>query len=70
MTIAVVGRNAKRLYMMKEFFKVTDLQTVLGYATNFPRVDTEDVLLHNATDRILAKDIVADTTKGQPSAVG
>jgi molybdopterin molybdotransferase len=60
MAITVVGPNAERLYMMKEFFKVTDLPTVLGYAPDFPRVDTEDLLLHNATDRILAKDIVAD----------
>jgi molybdopterin molybdotransferase len=46
--------------MMKEFFKVTDLHTVLGYASGFPLVGSEDVLLHNATQRILAQDIVAD----------
>ena len=45
---------------MKEFFKVTDLQKVLGYASDFPLVDAEDVMLHNATHRILAKDMVAD----------
>ena len=45
---------------MKEFFKVTDLQTVLEYRTKFPQVRTEKILLVETVGRILAEDIVAD----------
>lgn len=45
---------------MKEFFKVTDLETVLDYRTEFPRVGLEQVPLPEAVTRILAEDIVAD----------
>lgn len=45
---------------MKEFFQVTDLHKVLEYASDFPEVGTEDVPLHKATGRILAKDIFSD----------
>ena len=45
---------------MKEFFKVTDLQKVLEYASDFPRVETESVPLLEATGRILAADIFSD----------
>ncbi len=45
---------------MKEFFKVTDLQTVLEYRTKFPQVKTEETPLVESVGRILAKDIVAD----------
>jgi len=45
---------------MKEFFKVTDLQTVLEYRTKFPQVKTEEIPLLETVGRILAKDIVAD----------
>ena len=45
---------------MKEFFKVTDLQKVLEYASDFLQVETEYVPLHEAAGRILAADIVSD----------
>jgi molybdopterin molybdotransferase len=45
---------------MKEFFKVTDLKKVLEYASDFPRVETEEVSLSEATGRVLAQDIHAD----------
>ena len=45
---------------MKEFFKVTDLQTVLDYRTKFPQVKTEEIPLVETVGRILAEDIVAD----------
>jgi len=45
---------------MKEFFKVTDLQTVLEYRTTFPQVKTEEIALVETVGRILAEDIVAD----------
>lgn len=45
---------------MKKFFKVTDLETVLDYRTDFPRVGLEQVSLPEAVTRILAEDIVAD----------
>ena len=46
---------------MKEFFKVTDLKKVLEYASDFPRVETEEVPLSEAVGRVLAQDIDADT---------
>jgi len=45
---------------MKEFFKVTDLQTVLEYRTKFPEVKTEEIPLVETVGRILAKNMVAD----------
>jgi len=45
---------------MKEFFKVTDLQTVLEYRTKFPQVKTEEIPLVETVGRILAQDMVAD----------
>ena len=45
---------------MKEFFKVTDLETVLAYRTKFPQVKTEEIPLKETVGRILAEDIVAD----------
>jgi molybdopterin molybdotransferase len=45
---------------MKEFFKVTDLDKVLQYASDFPVVDTEEVDLSEMTGRILAENIVSD----------
>ena len=45
---------------MKEFFKVTDLNKVLEYASGFPRVETEDIFLMDSKGRILAEDIDAD----------
>jgi len=45
---------------MKEFFKVTDLQTVLEYRTKFPQVKTEEIPLVETVGRILAEDMVAD----------
>jgi len=45
---------------MKEFFKVTDLSHVLGYALDFPRVETQDIPLVESMGRILIQDINAD----------
>jgi len=45
---------------MKEFFKVTDLQTVLENRTKFPQVKTEEIPLTETSGRILAADVVAD----------
>ena len=45
---------------MKEFFKVTDLRHVLGYAADFPRVETQDIPLVESMGRILIQDINAD----------
>jgi molybdopterin molybdotransferase len=45
---------------MKEFFKVTELNRVLEYASDFPRVATEEIQLSETTGRILAADIVSD----------
>jgi len=46
--------------VMKEFFKVTDLQKVLEYRTEFPQVATEEIPLLETVGRILAEDMVAD----------
>ena len=45
---------------MKEFFKVTDLDNVLGYAPDFPRVGTLYIPLVESMGRIPAQDINAD----------
>ena len=45
---------------MKEFFKVTDLQSVLEYRIKFPRVKTGEIPLAETVGRILAEDVVAD----------
>lgn len=45
---------------MKEFFKVTDLDEVLGYASQFPCVGTEAIPLMDTAGRILAEDLVSD----------
>jgi len=45
---------------MKEFFTVTDLKKVLTYASDFPRVETEQISLGEASGRVLAQDITAD----------
>ncbi len=45
---------------MKEFFKVTDLEKVFEFVSEFPQVRTEDVPLHEATGRVLAADIISD----------
>lgn len=45
---------------MKDFFKVKDLKKVLEYASLFPVVETELVLLEKTPGRILAEEIVAD----------
>ncbi len=44
---------------MAEFFKVTELQAVLAYTSDFDRVGTEDVALSAAGGRILAADVVS-----------
>ena len=46
--------------IMKEFFKVTDLKSVLEYSSAFPRVETEDIPLDESFGRILAVSIDAD----------
>jgi molybdopterin molybdotransferase len=45
---------------MKEFFKVTDLQTVLEYRAKFAQIGTEKIPLAETVGRILAEDVVAD----------
>ena len=45
---------------MKEFFKVTDLETVLEYRTKFSQVQTEEIPLVESVGRILAENLVAD----------
>ncbi|MGD9204635.1 MAG: molybdopterin molybdenumtransferase MoeA, partial [Desulfobacterales bacterium] len=45
---------------MKEFFKVTSLETVLNYRSAFAQVGMEQVPLTEAVGRILAEDMVAD----------
>jgi molybdopterin molybdotransferase len=45
---------------LKEFFKVTDLNKVLEYASGFPRVEIEDIFLMDSKGRMLAADIDAD----------
>jgi molybdopterin molybdotransferase len=47
-------------YAMKEFFKVTDLETVLEYRTKFPQAGLEQISLPDAVGRILAEDLIAD----------
>ena len=46
--------------MIKEFFKVTDLETVLNYRSAFEQVSVEKVALTDAIFRVLAEDIVAE----------
>ncbi len=45
---------------MKEFFKVTDLERVLEYASDFPKVETEEIGLLDTVGRVLAADVVSD----------
>jgi molybdopterin molybdotransferase len=45
---------------MKDFFKVTDLETVLNLRTKFPRAGIEQIPLEQTVTRILAEDIIAD----------
>ncbi len=45
---------------MKDFFKVTDLDQIFAYISKFPIVDSEIVSLPDATDRIVAANIVSD----------
>lgn len=52
-------RNGQR-QIMKEFFKVTDLETVLSYRSAFERIGVEKVALKDAVGSVLAEDIVAE----------
>jgi molybdopterin molybdotransferase len=45
--------------MMKGFFEVTELGTVLALRDRFPQVKTREVALWNAAYRILATDVIA-----------
>jgi len=45
---------------MKEFFKVTDLDQVLGYRTDFPVIGTEYIPLSETYGRIPAENILSD----------
>jgi molybdopterin molybdotransferase len=45
---------------MKEFFKVTDLDTVLEWPSRFPRVEIETLPIQTCFGRILGSDIVSD----------
>ena len=44
---------------MKEFFKVTDLEQTLKYASCFPLVETEEVALLDLVGRVMADDIIS-----------
>jgi len=46
--------------MLKEFFKVTELEQVFEHKGQFARVETEEVPTLETVDRILAADIMAD----------
>ena len=45
---------------MKAFFKVTDLENVLGLIPDFAPVDAEEVAIEKCCGRVLAADIVSD----------
>ncbi len=45
---------------MKDFFNVTDLDTVLKFKFDFPLVSTEKILLLNANGRVLSTDILSN----------
>ena len=45
---------------MKNFFKVMDIETVLGLAPSFDRLASETVSLAAASGRVLAQDVYAD----------
>jgi molybdopterin molybdotransferase len=45
---------------MKEFFKVTDLETVLQWPSRFPKVEVETIPIESCFGRILGSDIKAD----------
>jgi len=46
--------------MMKEFFKVTDLDDALEFRFGFTRLEEEEIPIHESMGRILAEDIVSD----------
>jgi len=45
---------------MKDFFKVTDLEKVIEYASLFQTVETEQISLRDSSGRILAENIISD----------
>lgn len=45
---------------MKEFFKVEKIETVLSWASSFPKVGTETIALHDSLSRVLAEEISSD----------
>ena len=45
---------------MKDFFEVTDLEQIFAFISDFPLVDSEIIPLPDATDRIIAANIVSD----------
>ncbi len=45
---------------MKEFFKVTDLDRVLEYVSDFSQVENEHIPLSKANERVIAENIVSD----------
>ncbi|GBC62371.1 molybdopterin molybdenumtransferase MoeA [Desulfonema ishimotonii] len=45
---------------MKDFFKVMDLDQVLAFRSDFPKVGTEEIPLTAAVGRILAEDVRSD----------
>ena len=45
---------------MKDFFKVTDLDQIFAFISEFPLVASETIPLPDATDRIVAADIVSN----------
>jgi molybdopterin molybdotransferase len=46
--------------IMKEFFKVTDLENVFEHMEKFSRLETQEIPLVQSLGRILARDIVSD----------
>jgi molybdopterin molybdotransferase len=44
---------------MNDFFDVTDLETIMGYAARFSALDTESVSLPEAVGRVLGEDVVS-----------
>jgi len=45
---------------VKEFFKVTDLETVLAWPARFARVAKENIPIDTSFNRVLAEDIISD----------
>jgi molybdopterin molybdotransferase len=49
-----------KFFKMKEFFKVTDLGNVLKHASDFPKVEAENISLVESMGRVLVQDLNAN----------